>query len=111
KVFGSLSGGEKSRVSLAKLFPKPRQLLFLDEPTNHLDVPSKDELEKALNDYAGAVIFSSHDRFLLDRVATKVAELEDGKVKMYLGGWTAYREAKGELPLALAHELEAASTA
>ena len=104
KVIGALSGGETSRLSLAKLLLKPRQLLLLDEPTNHLDVPSKDELEKALNDYAGAVMFSSHDRFLLDRVATKVAELENGKLRIYLGGWTAYREAKGELPLAVAHE-------
>jgi ATP-binding cassette, subfamily F, member 3 len=111
KVIGALSGGEKSRLSLAKLLLKPRQLLLLDEPTNHLDVPSKDELEKALNDYAGAVIFSSHDRFLLDRVATKVAELEDGKLHIYHGGWTAYREARGELPLAIAHEKAAATTA
>ena len=109
KLIGALSGGEKSRLSLAKLLLKPRQLLLLDEPTNHLDVPSKDELEKALNDYAGAVIFSSHDRFLLDRVATRVAELENGQLRIYHGGWTAYREAKGELPMALAHEQEMAA--
>ncbi|MCA1648411.1 MAG: hypothetical protein LC797_24115 [Chloroflexi bacterium] len=63
-----------------------------------------------MNEFAGALIFSSHDRFLLDRVATKVAELQNGKLRIYLGGWTAYREARGELPLALAHE-QAATTA
>jgi ATP-binding cassette, subfamily F, member 3 len=111
KLIGTLSGGEKSRLSLAKLLLSPRQLLLLDEPTNHLDMPSKDELENALNDYAGAVIFSSHDRFLLDRVATKVAELENGQLEIYHGGWSAYREAKCELPIALAHEQASAEAA
>jgi ATP-binding cassette, subfamily F, member 3 len=92
KIVGTLSGGEQSRLSLAKLILQPRQLLLLDEPTNHLDVPSKDELESALDNYPGAVVFASHDRFLLDRVATKVAEVKDGKIELYLGGWSRYRE-------------------
>jgi ATP-binding cassette subfamily F protein 3 len=92
----TLSGGEKSRLSLAKLILQPRQLLLLDEPTNHLDVPSKEEIEKALDDYPGAVVFASHDRYLLDRVATKIAEVQDGLVEVHLGGWTRYREIQSE---------------
>jgi ATP-binding cassette subfamily F protein 3 len=102
KKIGALSGGQKSRLSLAKLLLQPRQLLLLDEPTNHLDLSAKDELEAALNAFPGAVIFASHDRFLLDRVATKVAEVVDGQLELYHGGWTAYRAARGDLPEPLA---------
>jgi ATP-binding cassette, subfamily F, member 3 len=101
KMIGTLSGGEKSRLSLAKLILQPRQLLLLDEPTNHLDVPSKDELESALDNYPGAVIFASHDRFLLDRVATKIFELKDGETELYLGGWSRFREVQAEREEAL----------
>ncbi len=96
KSIGTLSGGERSRLSLAKLLLRPRQLLLLDEPTNHLDVPSKDALESGLDGYPGAVIFASHDRFLLDRVATKVAELREGRLEVYLGGWSRFREVQAE---------------
>ncbi len=93
---GPLSGGERRWIALARLLLDGPKLLLLDEPTNHLDVPSKDELESALDNYPGAVIFSSHDRFLLDRVATTVAEVKDGKIDLYLGGWSRFREVQAE---------------
>ncbi|HRQ39140.1 MAG TPA: ABC-F family ATP-binding cassette domain-containing protein [Chloroflexota bacterium] len=85
-----LSGGQKKLVQLAKLMVQQPTLLLLDEPDNHLDVPAKEHLEKVLNQYAGCVIIISHDRYLLDEVATHIAELENGRLTLYPGNYTAY---------------------
>lgn len=86
-----LSGGEKNRVSLLKLLLKPFNLLILDEPTNHLDLNSKDVLLDALKDYKGTLIFVSHDRYFIERLAKKVLHLEDGKHKLYIGDYNYYK--------------------
>jgi ATP-binding cassette, subfamily F, member 3 len=85
-----LSGGEKKLVSLAKLAIQQPELLLLDEPDNHLDVPAKRQLEAFLNSYPGCVVIISHDRYLLDEVATHIAELENGRLNLYIGNYTAY---------------------
>jgi len=85
-----LSGGEKSRLALAKIILSPSNLLLLDEPTNHLDLAARDVLEQALTDYPGTVIFSAHDRFLIDRLANKVLELKDGRARLHLGNWSEF---------------------
>lgn len=85
-----LSGGQKKLVLLAKLIVLQPKLLLLDEPDNHLDVPAKEHLEKLLNSYEGSVIIISHDRYLLDEVATHIAELENGRLTLYPGNYTAY---------------------
>lgn len=85
-----LSGGQKKLVQLAKLMAQQPSLLLLDEPDNHLDVPAKEHLEKVLNQYTGCVIIISHDRYLLDEVATHIAELENGRLTLYPGNYTAY---------------------
>ncbi|MGB1250371.1 MAG: ABC-F family ATP-binding cassette domain-containing protein [Candidatus Promineifilaceae bacterium] len=85
-----LSGGQKKLILLAKLIVQKPQLLLLDEPDNHLDVPSKRRLEKLLNAYQGCVLIISHDRYLLDEVATHIAELDAGKVTLYHGNYTAF---------------------
>ena len=87
KVKG-LSGGERNRLSLAKMMLRPRNLLALDEPTNHLDIPAREVLEEALVAYPGTVICISHDRYFLDRVATKILYLHDGLGTLHSGNYT-----------------------
>jgi len=91
---GTLSGGERSRVSLAKMFLSGANLLILDEPTNHLDIDGKEALEEALADYTGTVLMVSHDRYFMDRVADRVLEIAGGAVREYLGNYTEYLERK-----------------
>ena len=87
---GSLSGGEKTRLALAKLLLVPRNVLFLDEPTNHLDIPACEILEEALVRFEGTVVLVSHDRYFLERVTTRVLHLEDGEATLYSGTYGEY---------------------
>ena len=88
KTIRSLSGGEKSRVALAKLMLDDAGLLLLDEPTNHLDIPAQEMLEDALQDFEGTIVFVSHDRYLIDAIATRLWVIENGVVTMHLGNYT-----------------------
>jgi len=87
-----LSGGEKSRVQLARLMIGGANCLLLDEPTNNLDIPSAEVLEQALEEFPGTVVVVSHDRYLLDRVADRIFAVEDGELRVYEGGYSAYSE-------------------
>ncbi len=96
KTIPLLSGGEKARVALAKLAMNQENFLILDEPTNHLDIDNKEVLENALIDYDGTLLFVSHDRYFINRIATKVVELSENGSKMYLGDYDYYLEKKQE---------------
>ena len=90
KKIGVLSGGERGRYALLRLLLHPANFLLLDEPTNHLDLRAKDVLLDALTDYAGTVVFVSHDRYFIDKLATRVFEIGGGKVEIYPGNYEDY---------------------
>ncbi len=91
KKVSALSGGEQNRLSLAEIVVSGANLLLLDEPTNNLDIPAREALEDALLEYRGTLFFISHDRYFLRKLATRVVELEKGKLTNYLGGYDYYR--------------------
>jgi ATP-binding cassette subfamily F protein 3 len=99
KKIGVLSGGERNRFALARLLLKPSNLLLLDEPTNHLDMRAKDVLLEALEGYTGTVVFVSHDRYFIDKLATRIIEIEDGRVNVYSGNYEDYVWRKSAAPV------------
>lgn len=108
KPVTSLSGGEKARLSLAKLMLKKTNTLVLDEPTNHLDLDSKEVLENALDDFPGTIIFVSHDRYFINRIATKVIDISSSGAIEYLGDYDYFVEKKEEQAELLAESLAGA---
>ncbi len=94
KLIGDLSGGERGRVSLAKLMLSEANFLILDEPTNHLDIASKEILEKALNEYTGTVLYVSHDRYFINRTSTRILDLVNHTFVNYIGNYDYYLEKK-----------------
>ena len=106
KTVGMLSGGERARLLLAKLSMENNNFLILDEPTNHLDIDSKEVLENALIDFDGTLLFVSHDRYFINRVATQVLELSEEGSTLYLGDYDYYLEKKAELEALAAAQAE-----
>jgi ATP-binding cassette subfamily F protein 3 len=97
KPLGVLSGGERNRYALARILVSPSNFLLLDEPTNHLDMRAKDVLLEAIAAFSGTVIFVSHDRYFIDRLATRVIEVENGAVLTYEGNYEDYLRKKEAL--------------
>src|ERR1035438_9323483 len=90
KPIGVLSGGERNRYALARMLLHPSNFLLLDEPTNHLDMRAKDVLLESLEKYNGTVVFVSHDRYFIDKLATRVFEIGDGRVEVFPGNYEDY---------------------
>jgi len=93
---GVLSGGERSRLALARLSAREANLLVLDEPTNHLDLAAREQLETVLDAFAGCLLFVSHDRYFIDRLASEIWDIREAGLKRYEGGWTAFEKARDE---------------
>ncbi len=108
KRIGDLSGGERGRVSLAKLMLSKANFLILDEPTNHLDISSKEILEKALNDYTGTLLYVSHDRYFINQTATRILDLVNQTFVNYIGNYDYYLEKREELTAAYAGKADSA---
>ena len=111
KSVGMLSGGEKARLLLAKLSMENNNFLILDEPTNHLDIDSKEVLENALIDFDGTLLFVSHDRYFINRVATHVLELSENGSTLYLGDYDYYVEKKSEVEMIQTEEASTSNQA
>ena len=111
KSVGMLSGGEKARLLLAKLSMENNNFLILDEPTNHLDIDSKEVLENALIDFDGTLLFVSHDRYFINRVATHVLELSENGSTLYLGDYDYYVEKKAEVEMTQTKEASTSNQA
>src|SRR6187549_3944118 len=99
KKAGVLSGGERTRLAVARMLLRPANTLLLDEPTNHLDIDSKDVLLDALADFGGTLIFVSHDRYFVDRLATKIIAVGNGGVEIYPGTYEEYLWSKAQRDL------------
>ena len=106
KLVGDLSGGERARVALLKLFLEGRNFLILDEPTNHLDIPTRETVEQALQQFEGTLLIISHDRYLLDAVAKRIIVLEAGGIEEFHGNYSYYKEKLLERSVLAAQKLE-----